>query len=106
MSPTIPDYGADTNKLTKAPAGVDIRSQVATEGDRADFRCIRDRNSLEDTPRYATQDLGDLEVDDILRREEYSHKTREQRQASDDGVAVPKPLRYVAIDRQADDLAL
>lgn len=106
MSPAIPNDSTDADKLTESPACVDIRSQVPTKGDGADFRSIRNRDCLEDTPGYTTQNLGDLQVNDVLCCEEYGDEASNQRQAGYDRITISKPLRYISIDQQTNDLAL
>jgi len=76
-SPSITDDGADTNQLTKAPAGVDVRRQIATKSHGADLRSVGDGEGLEHTPRNTTQNLSYLKMDDVLRREEDGCESRQ-----------------------------
>jgi hypothetical protein len=96
---------ADANDLAEAPAEVNVGGQVAAQGDGAHLGGVGDCQGLEDTPRDAAQDLGNLQVDDGLRGEEDGHEAGDQDQAGHDRVAVAETLGNPAVDEQAEDLA-
>lgn len=91
-APQIAHNNSDTNHLTDAPAEVDIGRQVATQSHGADFRGVRNSESLEHPPRDSAQDFSHLEMHDGLGREEDGGKGDDEHEARDDGISVPEPL--------------
>ncbi len=93
------------NNLSQTPAEIDISSEIPSQRNWANLRRISDRQSLENSPGNTTQDLGDLEIDDVLCGEEDGCECDNESQAGHDRVSVSEALGNVTIDEKTDDLA-
>jgi hypothetical protein len=96
---------SNANNLTKTPAEIDIGGEVSTKSNGTDFRGVCDRESLENAPRNATQDLRNLQIDDTLSREENSRETNDENETGHNCVSVPESLRDEPIDEETNDLS-
>jgi hypothetical protein len=74
---------SDAKQLAHSPAAVDVRRQVTTKSNGADFRGVGDGDCLEDAPGDAAENLGSEKRLDILGHEEESDETREPDQAGE-----------------------
>jgi hypothetical protein len=77
---------------------------VPTQRDGTNFRSVRDRKRLENSPRNTAEDFCNLQVDDILGGEEDGGEADDENQAGHDSVSVAEPLGHKAIDEETDDL--
>lgn len=94
----------NAEKLTNAPASVDVSGEVPTETDRADFGGVTDGDGLEDTPGDTAHDLSCQKGLDVLGSEEEGNEAGQPDKRGQKGPTVAKALGNPTVDEETNDL--
>lgn len=86
-------------------AKVDVRAKIGAQHNRADFGGVCGRQSLENAPRDAAEDLTDQEGLDVLGEEWDEDEADHSKERNHHSSPVAIFLRNDAVDEQTKDLA-